>query len=114
MAEEEGKLGSGKHITTAQGEPGGHNKGRSQGHIYAAKEELFDASDASASRIGVKAPLQYSVVERIGDDVDLSTGEQIDEFEGICVVIGVHGGTVAGRDATLPALLDGIGGHYLG
>src|SRR6266568_2827570 len=114
VTEVESQLCSCEHIALAQGEPGIHDGIVTKSNVDAPCQQLFDTRNAPSFGIGIKTALQDDIVKGIGNDVHLSTGEQANEFKGIGIIVGMHGGAVAGRYPSLPALLHRVGGHHFG
>src|SRR6266704_1821483 len=81
-------------------------------NVDALCQQLFDTSNAPSFGIGIKTALQDDIVKGIGNDVYLSAREQANEFKGIGIIVGMHGGAVTGRYPSLPTLLHRIGGHH--
>src|SRR5579883_2837475 len=76
MAEEEGELGGGQHIASAQREPGIHDRVMPQRDVDACLQQFLDARDAAPLRVGIEATLKHDVIEGVGDDVSLRTRKQ--------------------------------------
>ena len=82
-------------------------------HVDARGQQLLDARVATADRVVIEAALQDRVIERIGHHVQTSAPNVDDQPAGICIVVGVHRGRVAGRYPALHVEADGFGGEHL-
>ena len=87
-----------EHVGGAERIPGIHHAVLSERHRQPRRHQLGHPGHAAAFRIGVVAPLEDDVDQRIGDDPQLGLGHQRDQLADVVVVHGVHGGQVRSGD----------------
>ena len=90
-----------------------HDRVVAAGDVDAGRVELLDTGHPAPLGIRVEATLEHDVVERVRDDRDPGALEDLDELEGVGVVVRAHRGRVAGDDSPLHAVAHRPGGHDL-
>ena len=83
------------------------------GDVDAGRVQLLDTGHAAPLRVGVEAALEHDVVERVGNDGHTGPLQDLEELEGIGVVVRAHRGRVAGNDPPLHSVPHRPGGDDL-
>ena len=101
------------HTPCTHGVPGVENIVVAEGDIDALCGQLLHPCDAPALGVGVHPALKVGIHQRVGDKVDPAHLEQPHQPHHIGVVVGVHGGGVAGSDLVKKPQFQRSGGHGL-
>ena len=102
-----------EHRAAPERVPGIHDRVVAAGHVHAGGVELLDARHAAPLGVGVEAALEDDVVERVGDDRHAGALEDLEQLEGVVVVVARHRRRVAGDDPALHPVADRAGGDDL-
>ena len=87
-------LGHFKHVAASQAVPGVHHTVVPECHVDASRQQFRHAGHAAAFGVGVVAPLQRDIDQRVGDHMQLCLCHQGNEFADVIVVHAVHRGQV--------------------
>ena len=102
-----------EHRSAAERVPRIHDRVVAAGDVDAGRVELLDPGHPAPLRIGVEAALEDDVVERVGHDRHARPLEDLEQLEGVGVVVGAHRRGVAGDDAAAHPVAHRPGGDDL-
>ena len=88
-----------QHVAGAERVPRVEDVVMTEADVNARFLQLSHPGDAAALRIVIKAPLKMNIDQRVSDEVNPRHLQQAEQPRGVCAVVGVHGGGVAGRHA---------------
>ena len=100
-----------EHVAVAQGVPRVLNVVFPKGDVDAGGVEFLDPGYATALWVGVKAPAEVHVDQRVGDKVDPAQLQEAEELVGVSIVVRAHRCGVAGRHPGPHLAFQGFGGQ---
>src|SRR5579859_1855790 len=101
-------------VADAERVPWIHNGVVADADVDSCGQQFFYARVTTTFWIGIEAALEDGIVAWVGDHVEAGAFDEADELEGIRVVHAVHGGRVAGGDASAQAAFDCLSGQHFG
>lgn len=100
-------------VAVAQRIPGIDDGILGEADVEAGLQQLVDPGHAATLGKGVEAALQVDALGRAGDEVDAGVGQQAEQLGAVGVVVGAHGGGVAGGDPRTHAAAACLFGQHL-